>query len=143
MELLTFYESPRVVSDVKLQSSARLWAASEWGGDDMPLDPGWSAIFGAVIGALATILGSALTHHLQSNRANSLAAKRRERLRQLLSGKKYVWRSIETLAAAIGADEQTTCELLIEIDARASVANQKSWALISRAPWPADLQPAS
>lgn len=107
----------------------------------MALDPGWSAVFGALIGALATTLGGWFTHHLQTKRASGLSAKRRERLRQLLSGKKYVWRSIDTLAAAIGADETTTCELLLEIDARASVSNQKSWALISRAPWPDDLQP--
>lgn len=107
------------------------------------MDQGWAAILGAAIGAMATLGGTGLTHYLQSKRANDLAGKRRERLRQLLGGPKYTWRSIETLSAAIGADEVTTCELLIEIDARASVSNPKSWALISRSPWPADLQPAN
>jgi len=58
----------------------------------------------------------------------------------MLSGNKYKWRSLEALLAAIGADETTTAELLIEIDARASIANGKSWALISRAPFPEDMQ---
>jgi hypothetical protein len=44
-------------------------------------------------------------------------------------------------AASIGADKETTLELLIEIDARKSYTNDKSWALISRAPWPEDQQP--
>jgi len=58
----------------------------------------------------------------------------------MLSGNKYKWRSLEALSAAIGADETTTAELLIEIDARASIANGKSWALISSAPFPEDMQ---
>ena len=106
------------------------------------MDEGWAAVAGAIVGAFATLGGNWITHALQTRRADSLAGKRRERLRQILNGKKYTWRSLETLSAAIGADEATTCELLIEIDARASVANKTSWALVSRAPWPTDMQPS-
>lgn len=59
----------------------------------------------------------------------------------MLGGDKYTWRSLDALSAAIGADEATTAELLIEIDARASMSNGRSWALISRAPFPEDMQP--
>lgn len=107
------------------------------------MDEGLSALVGAVIGAMATLAGSWVTHVLQTRRADSLAEKRRTRLRQILSGTKYTWRSLDTLSASIGADDATTCELLIEIDARASVSNKTSWALVSRAPWPADMQPPS
>ncbi len=82
-----------------------------------------------------------MTHWVQQRRATSLADKRRARLRGMLSGKQHKWRSIDALAASIGADADTTVELLIEIEARASFANPKSWALVSRAPWPEDLQP--
>lgn len=107
----------------------------------MALDAGWAGIMGAAIGASATLAGNWLSYWLQNRRADSLAAKRRQRLRQMLSGSKYKWRSIRTLAASIGADEETTAALLIEIDARASIANGESWALVARAPWPADMQP--
>lgn len=107
----------------------------------MALDPGWAALAGAGIGAAATIAANIVTVLLQNNRATGLARKRRERLRQMLNGDKYIWRSLPVLAASIGADERTTAELLIEIDARASLTNSESWALVSRAPWPADMQP--
>src|SRR5438105_2678085 len=111
----------------------------------MVLDPGWAGVIGAAIGGItgivATLGGSWVTHWLSNRRASSLAEKRRERLRQMLSGEKYVWRSLPVLAAAVGADESVTAELLIEIDARASLTNSGSWALVSRAPWPDDVQP--
>ena len=106
----------------------------------MTLDAGWAGVAGAAIGAIATIAGGALTHWLQNRRTASLAEKRRTRLKQMLSGQTYTWRSLEVLAASIGADQTTTAELLIEIDARASLSNNRSWALVSRAPWPADMQ---
>lgn len=111
----------------------------------MALDPGWAAIFGVVAGAFVSVASgvatSVLTAWINGRRARSLAEKRRDRLRGMLSGEKYKWRSLEQLSASIGADEATTTELLIEIDARASFTNAKSWALVSRAPWPEDVQP--
>lgn len=107
----------------------------------MALDAGWAGVIGAAIGALGTIGGSWLSYNLQNRRAENLAEKRKNRLRIMLSGNKYTWRGIDTLAASIGADEETTKALLIEIDARASFTNSKTWALESRAPWPEHLQP--
>ncbi|MDY7099113.1 MAG: hypothetical protein SXU28_13340 [Pseudomonadota bacterium] len=107
----------------------------------MAMDAGLAGILGAAIGASASLAGIPLTHWVQQRKASSLAEKRRARLRGMLSGKRYTWRSLESLAASIGADPQTTMELLIEIDARASFSNSNSWALVSRAPWPDDLQP--
>ena len=89
-----------------------------------------------MIGACATLSAQWLNYNLQNKRANSLAEKRRERLKRELEDKKYTWRSIERLSAVIGADEETTVGLLIEIDARASQTNKKVWALESRAPYP-------
>ena len=107
----------------------------------MALDAGWAAIIGAAIGGGLTIVGNWFLHYLQSSRADKLNEKRRATLLKMLRGEKYVWRNLKTLKAAIGADDETTCELLIEIDARASISNGKSWALIERAPFPEDMQP--
>lgn len=105
------------------------------------MDEGSAGVIGAAIGAVAVLAGNWLTYWLQNKRASSLADKRRQRLRQMLGGDKYTWRSLDALSAAIGANDATTAELLIEIDARASISNGKSWALISRAPFPEDMQP--
>ncbi len=99
------------------------------------------ALVGAVIGSATTILAAWLTWRWQNRRSDDLAQKRRQRLVRMLSSERQTWRSIDTLAASIGADRQTTLELLIEIDARKSYTNDKSWALIARAPWPEDQQP--
>lgn len=105
------------------------------------MDEGSAGVIGAAIGAVAVLAGNWLTYWLQNKRASSLADKRRQRLRQMLGGDKYTWRSLDALSAAIGANDATTAELLIEIDARASISNGKSWALISRAPFPEDMPP--
>ncbi len=107
----------------------------------MPLDAGWAGVLGALIGGVTTVAGTALNHYLSIQKSNALANKRRDRLRGMLNSTKYKWRSIEALSASIGADEATTTELLVEIDARASLPNNRSWALVSRAPWPEDVQP--
>jgi len=109
----------------------------------MALDPGWAGLIGTALGGILTIGGNSVLERQKSRRANSLAQKRRDRLTQMLSGERYKWRSLKVLAAAIGADEKTTAELLIEIDARASLDNTGSWALVSRAPWPRDVQPTN
>jgi len=103
------------------------------------MDQGWAAIIGATIGAVATLAGGWLTNWLQTKRAASLADKRRDTLKRMLNGDKYIWRSIKVLAASIGANEETTAELLLEVDARASLTNNESWALVARAPWPSDM----
>lgn len=108
----------------------------------MSIGPEWVGVIGALVGAGASLAGIPLSHAIKVKRANSLAETRRARLRGMLNGKRYTWRSLEALASSIGADEGTTKELLIEIDARASFKNPRSWALVSRAPWPEDLQPA-
>lgn len=103
----------------------------------MPLDPGWAAVVGAAVGTIGTLSAACLTHHLSTKRTNSLAEKRRKRLRALLEDVRWTWRSLETLSSAAGAESDTTIGLLIEIDARADMKDPTKWALVSRAPWPA------
>jgi hypothetical protein len=103
------------------------------------MDEGTAAIVGAVAGGVLTLLGNWLSHYLQTHRTVSLDKIRRERLTQLLNAPKYKWRSMDMLASAIGADEETTAALLLEIGARASMAGSDSWGLISRNPYPNDV----
>ena len=111
----------------------------------MTLDPGWAAIIGAISGAaISVVIGvatSVLTAWINGKKARSLAEKRRSRLRGMLKSDKFTWRSLKQLSASIGADDATTMELLIEIEARASLSDPQMWALVSRAPWPEDVQP--
>ncbi|GAB5482476.1 hypothetical protein [Sphingorhabdus sp. EL138] len=100
-----------------------------------------AVLIGAVVGAVASLATVFLTHWLAKRREYRLDDKRKERLILLLRGEKYKWRSIETLSSAVGADIIKTKELLIEIDARQSLSNNSSWGLISRNPYPEDIQP--
>jgi hypothetical protein len=104
------------------------------------MDSGWAGILGAVVGGAASIAATWLSDTLRNRQANRLSTIRKQRLTQLLSGDKFTWRSIEVLSDAIGADEEATAALLLEIGARRSMASGKdSWALISRAPFPPDV----
>jgi hypothetical protein len=44
------------------------------------------------------------------------------------------WRNISTLSRVVGADEETTKKLLIEIGARGSELDDKLWGLIKYHP---------
>ncbi|MCZ4281187.1 hypothetical protein O4H49_10390 [Kiloniella laminariae] len=107
----------------------------------MVLDAAWAAIIGAAVGSLITVAGSAGIDWVSGHRARLLAKKRKTRLLRMLSDGKFKWRSLSQLSASVGASESATMELLIEIDARASLQNPLMWALLSRAPWSNDVQP--
>jgi hypothetical protein len=98
------------------------------------VDPGLAAILGAAVGIIGTLLTTLLQHHLQTKPAKSLAEKRRARLMELLTAEGYQWRTMATLSAAIGASEEATAELLLQLDARTSDTDRKIWGLISRNP---------
>lgn len=100
-----------------------------------------AVLIGAVVGAIASLATVCLTHWLSKRREYRLDDKRKKRLILLLRGEKYKWRDIETLSSAVGADIIKTKELLLEIDARQSLSNNSSWGLISRNPFPEDIQP--
>ena len=105
-----------------------------------------AVLIGTIVGGLIGLAGSLgstfLQHYLQTKRSNTLDDIRRDRLKRLLAGPKFTWRSMATLSSAIGADEETTAALLLEIEARKSMADGKAtWALISRAPFLDDPQP--
>jgi len=47
----------------------------------------------------------------------------------MLSNPKWEWRTIEVLETAIGEDEKTTVDLLLEIGARRSEGDRNIWTL--------------
>ncbi|SEI89019.1 hypothetical protein SAMN05192553_101719 [Cyclobacterium xiamenense] len=91
---------------------------------------------GAIIGSLATLAGTWLSHYLQQQAAAEKERARKDLLLALLNDDAHDWRELETLQHVIGADEATTKRLLIDIGARASENGKPIWALISKQPLP-------
>jgi hypothetical protein len=107
------------------------------------MDSGWSTVVGAIVGGLTSIGATWLSEYLRNRRSEKLDETRRELLKRMLSGDRYKWRSLTTLADSIGADEETAARLLLEIGARRSMTSNNSWGLISRNPFPDDLPPSN
>ncbi len=93
-------------------------------------------VTGAVIGSIATVAVQWLSHHLQENAAAKRDKPRKDLLLEMLKAPKYKWRELETLMHVIGADEETTKRLLLEVGARASEDGQPLWGLVERNPLP-------
>lgn len=91
-------------------------------------------IAGAVVGSFATMAGNFLIHWLKERSESKREKPAREILNEMLSRNDYVWRELETLMHVIGADDEKTKRLLLEIGARASEDGRALWALKSRAP---------
>lgn len=116
-----------------MQLACEIWVCGD-------ISAAGAAIIGALIGSLSSLLATWLAHYLRTKSEADLDKKRKSVLKALLSGEKYRWRNIETLAAAIGADDLKTASLLLDIGARASNTGSGSWALVSRAPYPEDMK---
>jgi hypothetical protein len=97
-------------------------------------------VAGAVVGSVATVAGSIVLHCLKARAAEKREKPRRDVLLQMLRNPEYKWRKLDTLMHVIGADEQTTKRLLLEIGARASEDGQPLWGLIERNPLPSGKQ---
>jgi hypothetical protein len=93
-------------------------------------------VAGAVIGSVATVAVSIVTHCLKARAAAKREKPRRDLLLQMLRHPDYNWRKLDTLMHVIGADEQTTKSLLLQVGARASEDGQPLWGLIERNPLP-------
>jgi hypothetical protein len=91
-------------------------------------------IAGAVIGSIATVIGSVVKHCLQERSAKNKEKPARDLLIEMLNHESYTWRELNTLMHVIGCDAEKTKQLLLEIGARASEDGQQLWALKSRAP---------
>jgi hypothetical protein len=77
-----------------------------------------------------------LLHHLQEKSKAKSDEPRKNLLRVMLRDPRFEWRRIETLSHVIGADEETTKALLIQIGARASEDGTGLWGLLEKHPLP-------
>lgn len=84
----------------------------------------------AVVGSLLTLAGNIMGHCLKERAEAKRDAPRKQLLLQMLQHSEYGWRSLETLAHVIGADDDTTKRLLLEVGARASEDGKQLWGLI-------------
>ena len=95
-------------------------------------------VAGAVIGSIATIAVSLLTHCLRARAASKREKPQRDLLLEMLMHPNYQWRKLDTLMHVIGADQTTTKRLLLEVGARASEDGQPLWGLKARNPLPGE-----
>ena len=77
-------------------------------------------IAGAVVGSIATMAGNVLMHWLKERSAEKKEQPAKELLKEMLNHNDHTWRNLDTLMHVIGANEETTKRLLLEINARAS-----------------------
>lgn len=93
-------------------------------------------VAGAVIGSVATVAASIASQYCHAREAAKREKPRRDLLLKMLNNPQYQWRELETLMHVVGADEETTKRLLLEIGARASEDGKPVWSLVSRNPLP-------
>lgn len=99
----------------------------------------WIAMIGlggAAIGATASMSVQLLKHCLENRAAARRDGPRKSLLTQMLADPEYSWRKLATLMHVIGADEETTKRLLLEVGARASEDGKALWGLVERNPLP-------
>ena len=90
------------------------------------------SLLGAIIGASITVIGNILNDKIKSSREYIRNTNRRKILIQMLEDDRFTekWRNFKTLKHVIGADDETTKQLLIECGARASEDGQDIWGLL-------------
>lgn len=91
-------------------------------------------IIGALVGSLLTILRNLIVEWFKNKNERKIDKQRQDILKAMLEDTAYEWRTLETLAAVVGCDEEKTKNHLIAICARGSEKNDGKWGLISRHP---------
>ncbi|MBU1406310.1 MAG: hypothetical protein KKE83_00750 [Proteobacteria bacterium] len=99
----------------------------------------WVAVVGlagVVVGAIITVVGNFLLHWFQDSPRRKLDEGRKKLLEQMLRDTRFKdhWRKITTLSRVVGADEETTKRLLIELGARGSEKDDGLWGLLEHHP---------
>ena len=102
------------------------------------MSDGWLAVIGTAVGAGGSLATTWLNAHLAKAKADPVAEARKKLLLAMLKDKRYESRSLSTLAHVIGASEDVTKGLLLEVGARASQAGLPNWALVSKQPLPGE-----
>lgn len=91
---------------------------------------------GVVVGAVITVAGNLVLHWFQDKPRRELDEKRKKLLEKMLRDSRFKehWRKLTTLSRVVGADEETTERLLIELGARGSEKDDDLWGLLEYHP---------
>jgi len=94
-------------------------------------------LLGGIAGAVLTIIGQIILHWFQDRSQRTLDNARKKLLKTMLEDERFLerWRRLETMCSVIGADNETTKRLLVEIDARGSEKDSGLWGLIKYHPF--------
>ncbi|WP_124706310.1 hypothetical protein [Sulfuriferula multivorans] len=93
-------------------------------------------LVGVVVGAVITVGGNFVLHWFQDKPRRELDEKRKKLLDKMLRDLRFKehWRKLTTLSRVVGADEETTKRLLIELGARGSEKDDDLWGLLEYHP---------
>jgi hypothetical protein len=92
-------------------------------------------LVGVLAGSFLSIAGQVVTHCLQRRSQAKIDAARKDLLKRMLEHPDHTWRNFPRLMHVVGADEETTKRLLLELGARGSEDGQNLWGLVSRNPF--------
>jgi hypothetical protein len=100
----------------------------------------WVAVvggFAVIAGSVLTLAGQFLHDWLKSRPQRRLDEHRQEMLKKMLEDERFPnrWRRLTTLARVVGASEETTKKLLIEVGARGSEKDDSLWGLVRHHPF--------
>jgi len=90
---------------------------------------------GVAVGAVLSIAGQFALHWFQERGRRKADDKRKKLLKMMLEDTPDTWRRLEVLKHVVGADDEATKRLLLEIGARGSEDGQSLWGLLSRNPF--------
>jgi len=93
------------------------------------------AVVGIIGVCAGSIVSTACQYWFQERPRRKADEERKKLLKRMLEHPRFSWRNLERLKHVIGADDETTKRLLLEIGARASEDGQPLWGLIERNPF--------
>jgi len=89
-----------------------------------------------IVGVCAGSVASAVCQYWFREKPRQKADEERKKLlKRMLENPQYNWREFDRLKHVVGADDETTKRLLLEIGARASEDGKPLWGLIERNPF--------
>lgn len=98
-------------------------------------------ILASIIGGAITLTAQYVMHLIQTGKTRKADDKRSAILASMLKNPGETgWRQLRTMAHVIGATEQETARLLIEMDCRASETGSGGWAYVKNKPLPEPTQ---
>ncbi|HYG30652.1 MAG TPA: hypothetical protein VD887_10615 [Allosphingosinicella sp.] len=99
------------------------------------MDESLYVLIGTALGVLGSLGTTYLNAVLSKLKPDLVADARKKLLVSMLEDERFRWRRLERLSHVIGANEEVTKTLLLEVGARASEDGQNLWCLVSRHPF--------